>query len=89
MHPLARPTAFSYALFFVIFVLIGALHLTTPFLAVMFSYFALNRLNFARRKWLAILLFVVLIAVGSSCDMRRSTTWSCPSRTWPACAITS
>lgn len=65
MPPLSRPTAFSYALFFVLFVLVAALHLTTPFVAVMFSYLALNRLNFANRKWLAVLLFLVLIAVGS------------------------
>ena len=72
MPPLPRPTAFSYALFFVLLVLIGALHLTTPFVVVMFAYLALNRLdaglrriNLTRHKWLAVALFLVVTAVVS------------------------
>lgn len=65
MPLLTRPTAFSYALFFVLLVLIGTLHLTAPFVVVLFSVLALNRLNFARRKWLAVAMFLVVIAVSS------------------------
>lgn len=57
-----RPAAFSYALLFVILVLVGALHLTTPFIAVLFSYLALNKLNFARPRWVAVILFLILLA---------------------------
>lgn len=72
MLPLTRPTAFSYALFFVMLVVLGVLHLTTPFVVVMFAYLALNRLdavlhrfNLLRHKWLAVVLFLVVTAVVS------------------------
>src|SRR5262249_3231968 len=42
-------------------VLAGWLHLATPLLSVLFSYFVLSKLHFAGRKWLALSLFVVAL----------------------------
>jgi predicted PurR-regulated permease PerM len=43
--------------------LAGVLHLTAPLLVVLFSYFALRQFYFmTRRKWLALILFGVLVA---------------------------
>jgi predicted PurR-regulated permease PerM len=47
-----------------VFVLVGTLHLATPLLAILFTYLALNRLEFAKRrgKYVAIGIFLVLLA---------------------------
>ncbi len=51
----------GYWLLFLILVLAGWLNLETPLLTVLFSYFALEKLRFFRSKWLAGILFVVLV----------------------------
>ena len=45
-------------------ILVGALHMATPLLAALFAYLALTKLHFLRHrgKWLAILLFLILVA---------------------------
>ncbi len=53
----------SYGLFAIWLILVATLHLVTPFLTVLFSYLALKRLNFRGKKWLALLLFAVLLVV--------------------------
>lgn len=59
-----NPARISYAFVALMFVLVGWLHLATPVLAALFSYFALEKLHFLkpRGKWVAITLFLVLVA---------------------------
>ncbi len=65
---LRRPVTISYLFFALLMVLIAALHLGTPFVAALFCYLALRKLAFSRRRWLVLLLFVVLLAaVFSGC----------------------
>ncbi len=59
---MGRFTRGSYVFILVVLVLTGWLHLATLLLTVLFSYFALDKLNFARRKWLAVALFLVAVA---------------------------
>src|SRR5215475_4091642 len=61
---LARPARVSFAIIVLLLLLVGWLHLATPLLAVLFSYFFLHKLNFAKSKWVAVALFaVVLLAI--------------------------
>src|SRR6187549_188000 len=56
----------SYAFIALLFVLVGWLHLATPLLAVLFSYFALTKLTFGGKKLLAIVLYsLVLLGVAA------------------------
>ncbi|MEI8342311.1 MAG: AI-2E family transporter [Verrucomicrobiota bacterium] len=55
-------TLISYAVFVFVLVAIGALHLTASFVTVMFACLALHKLNFWNRKWLAVLVFMILVA---------------------------
>ena len=57
------PTRVSYAVLAVTVVLARLLHLEAPLLVILFSYFALRQLYFlTRRKWLALVLFVIGVA---------------------------
>ena len=57
------PTRLSYAVLAVTIILVGLLHLGTPLLVVLFSYFALRQLYFlTKRKWLALILFGIVVA---------------------------
>lgn len=58
----SKPVLFSYAAIFLLLVLAGWLRLTTPLLTVLFSYFALSQLTFWRSRWVAIVIFVLLVA---------------------------
>src|SRR6266516_649059 len=58
MTPAAR---FSYFFFVGVIVLAAATHLATPLITVLFSYFALRKLYFGKRKWLALVLFFVVV----------------------------
>ncbi len=57
-----RPAAISYVLFAVLLVLLAVLHLGTPFLAALFCYLVLTKLAFFGKKWIALTLFLVVIA---------------------------
>src|SRR5438270_13454353 len=57
-----RATRFSYLFLIAVIVLAAATHLATPLITVLFSYFALRKLYFGKRKWLALLLFFVVVA---------------------------
>ncbi len=57
-----RPVAISYAVFAALLLLVVALGLGTPFIAVLFCYLALRKLTFGGRKWLALTLFLILVA---------------------------
>ena len=59
-----RPVAISYGVFALLLILVAVLHLGTPFLAALFCYLALNKLAFWGKKWIAVTLFLVLIAAG-------------------------
>jgi predicted PurR-regulated permease PerM len=57
------PTRLSYAVLATTIILAGFFHLGVPLLVVLFSYFALRQLYFfTRRKWVALVLFVVVVA---------------------------
>ena len=57
-----KPIAISYGVFALLLVLVAWLHLATPFLAALFCYLALTKLAFWGKKWLAVTLFLVLMA---------------------------
>jgi len=59
-----RPIAISYGIFALLLILVAALGLGTPFIAALFCYLALTKLAFAGKKWIAITLFLILIAAG-------------------------
>jgi predicted PurR-regulated permease PerM len=52
----------SYIFIVAVLILVGWLKLTTFALTLLFSYFALSKLYYFRRKWLAVCLFAVLMA---------------------------
>lgn len=57
------PLRLSYGVLALTIVLAGVLHLGTPLLVVLFSYFALRQLYFlTKRKWIALILFAVVVA---------------------------
>jgi predicted PurR-regulated permease PerM len=55
--------AISYAFFILIVAAVGAFHLTTVFVTVLFAYLALRALSFGKYKWVSIGLFVIFLAV--------------------------
>ena len=61
-----RPVIISYGVFAALLLLIWALHLGTPFLAALFCYLALTKLAFWGKKWIAVTLFLVLVAAAFS-----------------------
>jgi predicted PurR-regulated permease PerM len=58
---MTRVERFSYFFIFLVIVLAGALHLAPPLVTVLFSYFALHKLNISKNRWLTVILFLVLI----------------------------
>lgn len=61
-----KPDRFSYVVILLLFVLMVWLHLASLLLAVLFSFLALQLLRFGseRVRWLAVILFIVLISAG-------------------------
>ena len=59
---MTRAARFSYFFIVAVIVLAGATHLATPLVTVLFSYFALRKLSFGKKKWLSVLLFSVVVA---------------------------
>ncbi len=62
---MTKPVRISYWFIAATFLLVGWLHLGTPLLAALFSFFILERLLFSGKKWLAILLFALILLAGS------------------------
>lgn len=56
-------TLISYGIFILVMGAIGWLHLAAAFVTMLFACLALSKLNFWNRKWLAVLLFLVLVAM--------------------------
>ncbi len=50
---------------FLLIVLVGWLHLATPFITLLFASFALNKLNHFRTKWTAVGLFLIVVLLTS------------------------
>lgn len=58
---MTKATRISYWFILITILLVGWLHLATPLLAALFSYFLLSKLQFAGdRKWVPVALFAVL-----------------------------
>src|SRR5213592_4810682 len=57
-----QPARISFAFIVGTLLLVGGLHLATPLLVVLFSFFALSKLQVIRAKWEAIALFLLLVA---------------------------
>jgi len=62
---MTKPVRISYWFVAATFLLVGLLHLGTPLLAALFTFFLLERLHFVRSKWLAIGIFALLLVAGS------------------------
>ncbi len=58
---MSNPAKISYAFIALLLLLVCVLHLSTPFITVLFSYFALNKLRFGRGKGLSVVLFLLLV----------------------------
>lgn len=58
---MTKAARISYWFIFITILLVGGLHLATPLLAALFSYFLLSKLQFAGdRKWVPVVLFAIL-----------------------------
>ena len=71
---MTRAERFSYLFIFLVVAFAALLHLATPLVTVLFSYFALQRLKFTRHKWLSLVLFVVLVSL-TLLVVRSSQYW--------------
>jgi len=60
-----RAAVFSYGLFAATLALSAWLHLATLLVTMLFALFALHKLCFQQRRWLAVLLFFVLVVMVS------------------------
>jgi len=60
---MTKPAKISYAFLALLLLLVCVMHLSTPFVTVLFSYFALNKLRLGRGKGLAVGLFALLVMV--------------------------
>lgn len=58
---MSRVARISYLFMVAVLVLVGWLHLAVPLITVLFAYFALNKLQFTRFKWIAVGTFFVLM----------------------------
>lgn len=59
---MSLPTRLSYVCIALLIVAAGWLHLATPLVAVFFSFFALHVFTFRGRKWLAVILFLIVVS---------------------------
>jgi hypothetical protein len=59
---MTRAARFSHLFIVAVIILAAATHLVTPLVTVLFSYFALHKLNFGKRKWIALALFLVVLS---------------------------
>ena len=58
---MTRPARISYWLVIGMFFLVGWLHLGTPLLAALFSFFILEKFHWIKGKWLAVSAFTVVV----------------------------
>src|SRR5690349_17462545 len=59
-----KPAWLSYGFMVVVLLLVGLLHLGVPFIAGLFAFLALTKLNFLkhRGRWVPVVLFLILVA---------------------------
>ncbi|MEY2408391.1 MAG: hypothetical protein QOF48_1061 [Verrucomicrobiota bacterium] len=69
---MTKPARISYWTMLGILLLVGWLHLGTPLLAAMLSYFVLQKLQWSRHKWVAVFLFALLV-IGTGYGLARFT----------------
>lgn len=62
-HPSAGSPAIPYAIFLLLAILAGSLHLTTILITALFACLALQTLSANRHKWIAVALFLVLLSL--------------------------
>ncbi|TAN36499.1 MAG: AI-2E family transporter [Verrucomicrobia bacterium] len=63
---MTTPKKISYAFIVLVLVLVCVLHLATPFITMLFAYFALNKLRLGENKGLAVaLLLILVVALGA------------------------
>jgi predicted PurR-regulated permease PerM len=63
---MTMPTKISYGFIVLVLALVWVLHLATPFITMLFAYFALNKLRFGESKGLAVaLLLLLVLALGA------------------------
>lgn len=55
-----QPIRISYLFVLGLLVLVAVMHMTVPLIAVLFAFFALNRLSFGQR-WVGVVLFLVMM----------------------------
>ena len=55
-----QPIRISYLFVLGLLVLVAVMHMTVPLIAVLFAFFALNRLSFGQR-WVGVILFLVMM----------------------------
>ena len=60
---MSRPVRISYWVVGVAFIVIAWLQMTSAMLAVFFCYLAITKLHFFRNRWIAVGLFVIVLAV--------------------------
>ena len=58
-----KSLAVSYAIFILIVIAVGAFHLTTVFVTILFASLALRALSFGKYKWVSIGLFLIFLCV--------------------------
>ncbi len=58
---MTRPARISYWFILITLVVVGWLHLATPLLAALFSYFILSKLQFGKGKWVSVWIFTIVI----------------------------
>lgn len=63
-----NPVKISFVFMAATMVMVGVLDMATPLLAVFFSYFALTKLQLRQKKWVGIVLFL-LLAAGILCAL--------------------
>jgi predicted PurR-regulated permease PerM len=63
-NTLNQPARVSFWFILMTVVLVGWLHLATPFLSILFGYLALTKLHFFKRwgRWPAVVIFLVMLA---------------------------
>lgn len=61
--PASKPVVISYLVILGALVLAGLLHLASLLVTVLFSYFVLSQFRFWRRKWIAVGLFLITVAL--------------------------
>jgi predicted PurR-regulated permease PerM len=70
---ISRPVRISFWLLAASLLLVGYLHLGTPLLAALFSFFALEKLHRVHSRWLTVVVFVLLLVAGSYAVGRFTT----------------